>query len=679
MIGRYLPFVLALAVVSACGTEETSEQVSTTPSKAPVSNILLITLDTLRADYLGCYGKDDIETPNLDALAERGTRFANAVVQVPLTTPSHASILTGRYPQGHGIRDVGGFVMEESVPTLAELVKPQGFQTAAFLAASVLHHRFGLNRGFDVYNDEMTSDPDVEKLPGVVAEVRGDVITARAIEWLENRDRTRRFFLWVHYYDPHFPYDPPSDYRSRYSDDPYAGEVAFVDAQVGILLDRIREEGLEGSTLVMVISDHGESLGEHGEETHGVFLYDSTMKVPLMVAGPGVRSNVVEEQLVRSIDLVPTALEFVGLPAPEELDGVSLRPLLEDGLPVRINYSYMETFYPQTQMRWSELFGARTVRWKYVLAPSPELYDLQADPAEETNLIEDYPAEADRLQREIWRINGPPGADREIAYRPLDDSTMRELQSLGYVSAGSARKIVADLSGPDPKEKVPILQGLDRATDLMNEGDFAAAVPVLRSLVRQDPTNPLIYQNLGLCLQEVGNFREALSVYESAVQNGADTDRTYAEIGEIRIRLVGPEAGIDALRRSAEINPRNLDNLSNLANAYLETGQLDEAESAVHAIFAQNENHAVGHNLEGLIHIQRRQLQRARRSFERAVEINPDLVEPYMNLGILAQMAGDDPTAIRYFNAFLERARDPQYAELVPRVEQAVRELQARP
>jgi choline-sulfatase len=669
-----IPLILLLS--ASCGSDTPASESSGAGSEGPSRNVLLITIDTLRWDYLGCYGKSDIETPNLDGLASRGVRFERALVQSPLTTPSHACMLTGQYPSIHQIRDVGGFVLDESIPTLAGLLSQRGYQTAALVAASVLHRRFGLDRGFDVYNDHMTSDPDVERLPGVVAEVRGDTITARALEWLEGRDRRRNFFLWVHYYDPHFPYDPPAAYRSRYSEDPYAGEVAFVDEQIGVLLQRLESEGLDESTLVMAISDHGESLGDHGEYTHGVFLYDSTIRVPLLIAGPGIRRGVVEETLARSIDLMPTALEFAGVSVPSELAGESLLPVLREGLPVRIHYSFMETFYPQTQMRWSELFGAQTVRWKYILAPTPELYDLQSERGENENLIDRHPDEAERLQREILRIIGTPGSEREIAYRPLDEATLRELQTLGYVSAGGSRKIVMDLSGPDPKEKVAILQGLDRATTLMNRGDFAAAVPVLQGLVRQDPGNPLVYQNLGICLQEVGDFRTALGVYESAVRNGADTDRTHAEIGEIRIRLYGPAAGIDALRKSAELNPRNLDNLGNLANAYLETGQIEEAESAVQAILAQNPDHATAHNLEGMIHIMRREPLRARRSFERAVQLNPDLVEPYMNLGILAQMAGDNPAAIRYFRAFLERAKDPQYAEVVPRVERALADLQ---
>ncbi len=671
-----LPIAAALLLLAACSSKESPAPAEQTVSTAG-KNVLLITLDTLRADYLGCYGKKDIETPNLDGLAAEGVRFEHAVVQVPLTTPSHASILTGVYPPKHQIRDVGGFILDEKIPTLAGVMGRHGFQTAAFVAASVLHHRYGLNRGFETYDDKMTSDPDVEKLPGVVAEVRGDTVTERAVEWLRGRDRSKGFFLWVHYYDPHFPYDPPHEFRTRYEKDLYAGEVAFVDAQVGALLEALESERLTDSTLVVALADHGESLGDHGEQTHGVFLYDSTVRVPLLIAGPGVRRNVVADQLARSIDVMPTALDFAGVQAPAGLDGESLMPLLRDGQPVRINYSYMETFYPQTQMRWSELYGVRTVDRKYILAPKPELYDLDTDSSETTNVIGQHADEAERLQKEVWRVSGEPGQDREIPYRSLDEATMRELQSLGYVSSSSARKLVADLEGPDPKDRVAVLKGLDHATHLMNAGDYSKAVPVLQKLTAQDPQNPLVYQNLGVCLQETRNFKQALALYEQAVKNGAETDRTYSEMGEVQIRLGHLEAGIESLKRSADINPRNLDNLSNLVNAYIQSGKLDDAELGVQAILTQNPDHAAAYNLRGLIAIQRQRPELARESFQRAVELDPQLIEPYMNLGILAQMAGDTPAAIRNLEAFLERAKGAQYAQLIPQVRAALAQLKS--
>ncbi len=668
----FLAAALWLGCASACTT---APERQTGGDKPPIQHdVVLVTIDTLRADYLGCYGRQSVRTPELDALAARGTRFEHAIVQVPLTTPSHACILTGTYPQTHGLRDMGAFILDPGTPTLAEQLRAAGLRTAAFVGAAVLNRRYGLNRGFEVYNDEMAGGGEEEKLPGVVAEVRAEVVVGRALQWLGTLQAQERIFLWVHVYDPHFPYDPPEPYRGG---DAYGGEVEYTDTQIGRLLAGLKAAGRDQASLVIVMSDHGESLGEHGEMTHGVFLYDVTMRVPLIVAGPGLRAGQVVGQQVRSIDVAPTILDFLGLSAPPQLNGTSLLSLLRDGHPVRTHYAYMETLYPKTQMRWSELRGMRTDRWKLIVAPRPELFDLQADPAESRNVLSRHPAEADRLQKQVWVVDGPPAARRPIEYRPVDEQTLQELQSLGYASAGASREIIADLSGPDPKDRVPVLQGLDQATDLMNAGEFRKAIPVLRRLLPQDPGNPLIYQHLGLCLQEVGDFAAALGVYESAIAAGADSDRTWAELGEVSVRLGNLERGIEAMRRSSEINPRNLDNLANLANAYLQSGQPAEAASAIQAILAQNPRHGQAHNLQGVLHIQAGRPDLARVEFEKALDGDPNLVEPHMNLGLLAHMGGNRQDAIRHFRTFLEKADPSHYREVIPRVRQALKDLEA--
>jgi tetratricopeptide (TPR) repeat protein len=259
----------------------------------------------------------------------------------------------------------------------------------------------------------------------------------------------------------------------------------------------------------------------------------------------------------------------------------------------------------------------------------------------------------------------------------VDEQTLQELQSLGYASAGASREILADLSGPDPKDRVMVLQGLDQATDLMNAGGYRRAIPVLRRLIGQDPGNPLIYQHLGLCLQEIRDFRGALSVYESAIHAQADSDRTWAELGEVAVRLGALERGIEAMRRSSEINPRNLDNLANLANAYLQSGRADDAGAAIQAILAQNPRHGQAHNLQGVLYVQAGRPDLARLEFEKALEGDPSLVEPHMNLGLLAHMAGAREDAIRHFRSFLEKADPTHYRDVIPRVRQALSDLDA--
>ncbi|GAB4108593.1 MAG: hypothetical protein Kow001_06470 [Acidobacteriota bacterium] len=658
--------------LAACTTAPTQQGGEAPPP--PPHDIVLVTIDTLRADYLGCYGRKTVHTPELDGLAARGVRFEHAIVQVPLTTPSHACILTGTYPQIHGVRDMGAFILDPKAPTLAEQLRAAGLRTAAFVGAAVLNRRYGLNRGFEVYNDDMAGQSEEEKLPGVVAEVRAEVVVERALAWLQSLQPQERMFLWVHVYDPHFPYDPPEPFRG---DDLYGGEVEYTDTQIGRLLAGLKAAGRDRDSLVVVMSDHGESLGEHGEMTHGVFLYDSTMRVPMIMAGPGIGEGQVIRQQVRSIDVTPTILDFLGLEPRPELSGISLLPLAREGQPVRTHYAYMETLYPKTQMRWSELRGMRTDRWKLIVAPKPEFYDLENDPSESENVLSRHPAEADRLQKQVWVVDGPPEARRPIEYRPVDEQTLQELQSLGYASAGASREIIADLSGPDPKDRVMVLQGLDQATDLMNAGDYRQAIPVLRGLVSQDPGNPLIYQHLGLCLQEIGDFRGAVSVYESAIHAQADSDRTWAELGEVAVRLGNLERGIEAMRRSSEINPRNLDNLANLANAYLQAGRADDAGAAIQAILAQNPRHGQAHNLQGVLYVQAGRPDQARIEFEKALEGDPSLVEPHMNLGLLAHMAGAREDAIRHFRSFLEKADPAHYRDVIPRVRQALNDLEA--
>ena len=681
-------FLMLALLIPGCSQQFENERDLEDTAARSYTNVLLVTLDTLRWDYLSTYGKSDIATPNIDHLAARGVQFEQAIVQVPLTSPSHASILTGTYPQVHKIRDIGGFTLDEDVPTLATICQKAGFETAAFVSASVLNRRYGLNAGFKTYNDEMVGNK--EHRLTVVAEIRGQVVTERAIDWLRSRkqpESPQPFLLWVHYYDPHFPYEPPEPFKSQYAEDPYAGEVAYTDEQLGRLLEYMESVGLLETTLVVVLADHGESLGEHGEFTHGVFLYDSTMHIPLIIAGPNIPEGRVIEQQVRSIDVMPTILGYLGLSAGSKVQGTSLLPLLRDEQRVRTNYCYMETLYPRTYMGWAELRGMRTDEWKLIIAPESELYDLKRDTAESKNVAGLHKADADRLQKQVWEINGPPGSWGKIQAQPLDKQTQEELRSLGYVSAGGARELVFDGTGVDPKERVHVLAEFQRATDLMNKDKFADAIPLWENLTREDPGNVLVYEYLGRCLQNIGRFERARQVYLQAIEHEADTDRTYSELGEVYVRLAQQipqpekrlqymELGVENLRRSSEINPADVDNLSNLASAYLELGRAEDAAGAAEAILVQTDKHAGAFNILGMVQLSRGRGQLARQNFEKAIEIDPELVEPYMNLGLLAHHAGEREMALHYFKLFLERASDPRFADIVTKVKAAVRELE---
>lgn len=645
-------------------------------------NCLLITIDTLRADHLSCYGSKKVKTPHMDALASLGVRFEQAIAQTPLTTPSHASILTGAYTLVHKIRDNGGFVLDNQIPTLATITKTAGFHTAAIVGASVLHHQYGMNRGFDVYLDDMNDQARPDALPGVVAEIRGELVTKRALEWLETRHKQgiglrsgSNFFLWVHFYDPHFPYDPPAPFRSQYSQDPYAGEVAFTDEQVGRLVQALADRGLRERTLIFLIADHGEGLGDHGEHTHGVFLYDETVRVPMLIAGPGIPAGKVVTQQVRTIDVMPTIADYLGLAVGDRAQGVSLLPAIVENRPVPSDYAYLETLYPKTSHGWSELRGMRTGHWKLISAPRPELYRLREDREERSNVLNQHPADARQLQKKMWEITGPPESFGKLETRQVDDRTLQELQSLGYASAGRRRDIRIDMSGPDPKDRVQVLKVLDQAAELMNHDRFAAAIPLLERILRDDPTNPVIYSKLGTCYQRTEQLAKAAEVYQRAIQNKADTDQTHAEIGNILIRNGQLKPAVASMEQAAEMNLTNLQNLTNLATAYLHLGRLADTERVIKAILAQNERHSMAHNLYGILEIQRGDGNRARVHFEKAVELNPDLTEAYMNLGLLAEKAGQPQIAIDYYKRFLARARPKDHAEYIPKVKAAISEL----
>jgi choline-sulfatase len=644
-------------------------------------NILLITLDTTRADHLSCYAgrtpasgrSKGAKTPQLDALSARGVLFNHATVQVPLTLPSHASIMTGKYPPAHRLRGMEGFVLDKSHPTLASITQGNGFATAAFVGSRVLAKQFGFANGFTSYDDNTGNQTEDDTVAGVFAERRAAVVTDRALEWLAE-NRQKRFFLWAHYYDPHAPYDPPEPYKHIYAGDPYSGEIAYLDEHVGRLLKGLEQMGLEPRTLVAVLGDHGESLGEHGETTHGVFLYDSTLRIPFILAGPGVpRGKVIDDQ-ARSIDVMPTLLAFVHLPPGPEVQGVSLWPLIQHGTHVRPNYSYSETLYPRIYMGWSELFAMRTDTWKLIVAPHPELYNLERDPDESHNLISQFPADADQLRKKLSEV-GKPGHQEKVAVSPVDRKTLRVLESLGYVGGGSPRQIQLGTKAPDPKDRLEMLKLLSQAEDFLSNKEYARVARVMEQGNRLDPTNPrgLIY--LATAYEQMGQYQRAIQVLQHALDVKLETDKIYSRMGIDYLHLNHLDKAIEAMTQASRINPTDVNNLLNLGMAYLRVGRVADADNAFRAITAQNDRYAPAHNGLGLVAVQREDTETARREFEKALEVNPDDLNSILDLGILYQKTGDKKQALHYLQLFLSKVPRGQFADQTQAVREAVREL----
>ncbi|MBI1940184.1 MAG: sulfatase-like hydrolase/transferase [Acidobacteria bacterium] len=656
---------------AACRRSATPE---TTQAEPRDVNLLLITLDTTRADHLSCYAETArAKTPHLNALAARGARFAHATVQSPLTLPSHACIMTGTYPALHGLRDMGGFALAKEKATIATLAQQAGYATAAFVGSVVLSKRMGFANGFDTYDDDVGSRNEGGQLPGIFPERRASVVTDRALDWLRGHGK-ERFFLWAHYYDPHAPYDPPDPFLDLYTEDRYSGEIAYTDEQVGRLLNAIEEQGLTSRTLIVVIGDHGESLGEHGELTHGIFLYESTLHVPLIISGPGIPAGKLIDQQVRSIDVMPTALAFLNLAPGPEVQGVNLWPLIQQGRRPSTHYAYLETIYPRRHMGWSELRAMRSDKWKLIVAPRPELYDLEQDPKETTNVINRYPADAERLQKYVWAAGGPK--EQKLAAGPLDPESRQELESLGYVSAGIEREIPLGTPAADPKDRLEILRTLEEAEELVTKGQYRRVVELMERSLRRDPANPLVHIYLAAAFNKMGQFGREIAVYEHAFQMKIETDQIYSRLGKAYLRLQKVDKAVEALSRATALNPLDLDALSHLGAAYYRLGRINDAERAFTAVIAQSDRFGAAYDGLGLVAVRRGDAETAQKYFLKALEVDPLQLDPLLNLGMLHQVTGRRQLAIQYYKRFLEMAPKSQYSSMLPGVREALRKLE---
>lgn len=637
-------------------------------------NVVLVTVDTLRPDHLRCYGYPDIETPALDGLARRGVLFENAVAQTPLTPPSHASIFTGQNPNTHTVRNTGGFVLPSSSHPLARVLQEQGWDTAAFVGSAVMKKLFGFNNGFALYDDEMPR-------PGNRNEYREDperkasAVVGRAIDWLEKRPAGKPFFLWVHVYDPHIPYQPPAEFARKYKGRPYDGEIAYADRQIGRLFEAVEKKSPADKTVTAVLSDHGEGLGEHGEHTHGVFLYDSTLRIPFLIAGPGIPAGLRVKQQARTIDFLPTLLEVMGGRAPGSVQGISLVPSFS-GATAAPEVSYAETLYPKMNMNWSELRALRTNRWKYIRAPRPELYDLASDPGETHNVISQNSSEARQFEAQLKNIVSPGGNGTEkVGTAMVDERVMDQLKSLGYVSSAGGRSYELTGTGMDPKDAVEILRLIDEAESGGTSLPESRRMELLRRALAKDPQNPSLYYQLGGRLEKNGRYDQAMQLYRTALSKGIESGRLHSRLADLLLRRGEKEPAIAEYEKAARINPADLDSQNNLAIAYLEKGRLADAERTFKLILANDAGYAAAQNGMGLVSIQKRDYQSARGSFERAAQLDPDLVEVHMNLGLLYEMAGDRARARASLETFLAKAAPAQYGSIIPRVREKLASL----
>jgi arylsulfatase A-like enzyme/Flp pilus assembly protein TadD len=530
-------------------------------------NILLITFDTTRADHIGCYEGQPAHTPTLDSLAAAGIRFTQAVTPVPLTLPAHASVLTGLNPTRHGIRDNGAFHLDPSLPVLADQLRKNGYQTGAFVSAFVLARQFGLDRGFDTYDDALFNE-------------RSGFRTNRAaLRWADHLDVARPFFLWVHYFEPHAPYHPSARFRALPGLSPYAQEVAAADAAAGELLGALRARGLLKNTAIVCVGDHGEGLGAHGEDEHGIFLYDEAVRVPFLLDLPKGPDQKVIATPVSLIDIAPTLLDATGLPALAGAEGVSLRPLIEGAAFTPRPAEYCETFCPEFNYDHSALQALRTPRWKYIRAPEPELYDLAQDPDERCNLYAEQPDTARAFAKRLDRYTASAAAPSSRAMA-LSGEDLERLQSLGYVSGGKASQ-PSGRARPDPKAMIPVLRDFAAAKEALYAERLPEAVAGFRKVLERSPENVVAALNLGKCLTRLHRPDEAVEVLLRAWGLAPENTTLAADLGEA-YRLAGrPAEALEPFRVAMRDPLHQWDGTLGTVRCLLATGRLDDARKTL--------------------------------------------------------------------------------------------------
>ncbi|MDQ7005817.1 MAG: sulfatase-like hydrolase/transferase [Acidobacteriota bacterium] len=570
---RWLPAALPAILLALMGAS-----CSSAPPRAGLDSLLLITVDTLRADHLGCYDpRTPVPTPRIDTLAAEGLLARRAWTTVPITAPSHATILSGLGPLAHGVRNNYRYRLPGDVPTLATILGARGRRTAAFVAAYTASRDFGLDHGFELFDDDL--GVDAQGRPR--SQRPGDEVVDRALRWIEAHG-SQPFFVWVHLFDPHSPYEAPEPHRSAHPTDPYAGEVAFTDAQVGRLLDALAASPAAPHTVTALVADHGESLGEHGEEEHGMLLYEATIRVPLLIRAPGrITAGSVIEGGVSTTDLAPTLLGLLDVTPGEDFEG---RDLLADP-PSADRPLYTESIYAHEELGWSPLYGLRQGDWVYIAAPREELYDLATDPAERHNLAAEHPERTARMRTTLEemqrrrlraeRIQSALGSGGQ-----LEAEDMARLESLGYAAGGAAAPPddpLPPVTGRNPVDNLVDYQVLIRAQHLILAGQAPAAVRMLRRLNRDDPGNPQYQLKLALALENVDDPAAADATYRELVRDHPSFllgHRFYAAFLEARRRA---EEACALWARFAGAYPEAVGAVAELARCEIDLGRAPRA------------------------------------------------------------------------------------------------------
>jgi len=621
-------------------------------------NVLLISIDTLRADHVGSYGYAAAQTPAIDALAARGLRFTHAATVAPLTLPAHSSLMTGTFPAFHGVRDNGGFYLGDEPQTLAGVLQRAGFRTGGFISAFVLDHRWGISRGFDHYFDNF----DLAKYRidiGLDAVQRpGSEVVSKTIEWID-QDSTRPFFAWAHLYEPHAPYEAPDAIRARFPETmvgAYDAEIATADIQVGRLIDHLAAKGRLDRTIVVLLGDHGESLGEHGEEQHGFFVYNADVRIPLIIAGGGLAPRVIADQ-VRIVDVMPTLLQMLGIDVPKAVQGQSLLPLARGERLDLVALS--ETWYPRHHYGWSELTSVSDGRYHFIAAPKRELYDTQTDPGETRNLAETNPARADAQARALQDfVARTKGTTHVSAPRPVDPDVEARLQALGYVGSSISPRVLEDRPRGDPKDKIELYNLLKQAGLDSAEGRYDEGIAKVRRALAADPDIVEAYTMLGNMNAKAKREKESIAAYQRALEIDAENENAAFNLAlayKAAGRLDDAEAGFERVRH---LNPHDTKSLYQLADISMQRKDFAKAEAILQRAVAANVERSSFLTKLAECYIEQQRFGDAERSLRAALADKPTEPMAHYDLGLVHEARNDAVSAISEYQAELARKDD---------------------
>ena len=664
------------------------------------ANVLLVTLDTTRADRIGCYGYAKAQTPHLDRLAAGGVLFEHCLTPSAVTLPSHSTIMTGLYPPQHGVRLNGDAALAQSNHTLAERLTAAGYRTGAFAGAFVLDGRWGLSQGFAHYDDQFHLGKD-QRLDLARVQRPADKVVDAALAWLDSvapppsAASAQPFFAWVHLYDAHTPYEPPEPFRSRFASGDvrslYDGEIAFADSQVGRLLDWIEKQGLAERTIVVVVGDHGEGLGSHGEDEHGYYIYDYAVRVPFVMRLPGLKTTRVARQ-VRTVDIFPTVLELVTGEKSEKIEGRSLMQVI-DQTEVTPRYAYSESMATNLQYGWSALYSLRSDSHKFIDAPRSELYELTSDPNESRNRLNDERRIARQLKDELTRIR-EEGERRapKAEEANLDQETMRMLASLGYVAGAKVQPKGGNLA--DPKDKIHLFESVGYAANLIAKDDYAEAADVLEIVLGDDPNVPQAqlllasaYRRTGRndqaktildaylkndpgnvrallsmaeLLADEGKRAEMLAICKSALAADPQNARAYELMAEVHMADNDHAQALPLLRKAVEIQPKLSRSRLNLAASLIGAGRLDEAERELAVITKEYPKFPLANFHVALLRERQGRPLQAKQAYETELTHHPQSVVARFNLGELLLRHGDAAGAEEQMRALIQQ--DPASA-----------------